>query len=118
MVGDYEHVVAKMAEQLLGVWCRCKKEDEEARARWRMCAGAVALIDIEFHPVPRTHVVSQKGPLDGADPPSFSVGVVDPAQSSRGVPVNLILQLTRRENSSVIKGETCRCCQTVPNVRL
>ena len=51
----------------------------------------------------RTHVASQKGPLDGADPPSFSVGVVDPAQSSQGVPINLTLQLTRRESSSVIR---------------
>ena len=41
---------------------------------------------------------SQKGPLDGArDPPSFSIGVVEPAHSSRDVPVNLTLQLTRRE---------------------
>ena len=39
-------------------------------------------VDIEFHPVLRTHAASQKGPLDGADPPSFSTGVVDPAQSS------------------------------------
>ena len=76
-------------------------------------------VDIEFHPVPRTHAASRKGPLDGAgDPPSFSTGVVDPAHSSRDVPVNLTLQLTRRENLSVIKGGTCRCCQTVPNVRL
>ena len=48
-------------------------------------------VDIEFHPVPRTHAASQKGPLDGADSPSFSVGVVDPAQSSQDVPVNLTL---------------------------
>ena len=41
---------------------------------------------------------SQKGLLDGArDPPNFSVGVVDPTHSSRDVPVNLTLQLTRRE---------------------
>ena len=39
---------------------------------------------------------SRKGPLDGAgDPPSFSVGMVDPAHFSRDVPVNLTLQLTR-----------------------
>ena len=37
-------------------------------------------VDTEFRPVPRTHAASQKGPLDGADPPSFSVGVVDPAK--------------------------------------
>ena len=67
-------------------------------------------VDTEFHPMPRTHAASRKGLLDGADPPSFSAGVVDPAQSSRGVPVNLTLQLTRRESSSVIKGGTCRCC--------
>ena len=45
----------------------------------------------------RTHAASRKGPLDSADPPSFSAGMVDPAQSSRDVPVNLTLQLTRRE---------------------
>ena len=73
---------------------------------------------IIFVSVPRTHAASRKGPLDGADPPSFSARVVDPAQSSRDVPVNLTLQLTRRESLSVIKGGTCRCCQTVPNVRL
>ena len=62
---------------------------------------------------------SRKGPLDGAgDPPSFSARVVDPTHSSRDVPVNLTLQLTRRESLSVIKGGTCRCCQTVPNVWL
>ena len=67
-----------------------------------------------FVSVPGTHVASQKGPLDGAgDPPSFSVGMVDPAHSSRDVPVNLTLQLTMRESLSVIKDETCRCCQTV-----
>ena len=70
-----------------------------------------------FVSVPRAHAASQKGPLDGVDPPSFSARVVDPAQSSRDVPVNLTLQLIRRENLSVIKGGTCRCCQTVPNVR-
>ena len=38
---------------------------------------------IEFHPVPRTHVASRKGPLDGAkDLPSFSARVVDPTHSS------------------------------------
>ena len=46
---------------------------------------------------------SRKGPFDGAgDSPSFSVGVVDPAHSSRDVPVNLTLQLTRRESLLVI----------------
>ena len=64
----------------------------------------------------RTHAASRKGPLDGADPSSFSAGVVDPARSSRDVPVNLTLQLIMRESSSVIKDGTCRCCQTVPNV--
>ena len=60
-------------------------------------------VDMEFHPVPRTHVASQKGPLDGAgDPPSFSAGVIDPTHSFRDVPVNLTLQLTRRESLSVI----------------
>ena len=59
-------------------------------------------VDTEFCHVPRTHAASRKGSLDGADPSSFSTGVVDPAQSSRGVPVNLTLQLTRRESLSVI----------------
>lgn len=71
-----------------------------------------------FASVPRTHAASRKGLLDGADPLGFSARVVDPAQSSRDVPVNLTLQLTRRESLSVIKGGTYRCCQTVPNVRL
>ena len=62
---------------------------------------------------------SQKGSLDGAgDPPSFSIGVIDPAYSSQDMPVNLTLQLTRRESLLVIKGGTCWCCQTVLNVRL
>ena len=60
-------------------------------------------VDTEFCPMPRTHVTSQKGPLDGAgDPRSFSTGMVDPAHSSRDMPVNLTLQLTRRESLSVI----------------
>ena len=71
-----------------------------------------------FISVLRTHAASRKGPLVGADPPSFSARVVDPTQSSRDMPINLTLQLTRRESSSVIKGGNCRCCQTVPNVRL
>ena len=50
-----------------------------------------------FCPVPRTHAASQKGPLDGVDPPSFSAGMVDPVHSSQDMPVNLTLQLTRRE---------------------
>ena len=56
-------------------------------------------VDMEFHPMLRTHVASQKGLLDRArDPPSFSVGMVDPAHSSRDMPVNLTLQLIRRES--------------------
>ena len=43
---------------------------------------------------------------------------VNHVHSSQDVPVNLTLQLTRRESLSVIKGGTCRCCQVVPNVRL
>ena len=35
-------------------------------------------VGTEFRPVLRTHAASRKGPLDGADPPSFSAGVVDP----------------------------------------
>ena len=42
-------------------------------------AYKLQLVDIEFRPVPRTHAASQKGPLDGADLPSFSTRVVDPA---------------------------------------
>ena len=40
MVEDYELAAAKMAEQLPDdvVW-GVRKEDEEARARWGMCAG-------------------------------------------------------------------------------
>ena len=34
-------------------------------------------VDTEFRPMPRTHVASWKGLLDGVDPPSFSTGVVD-----------------------------------------
>ena len=76
-------------------------------------------VDTEFRSVPRTHVASRKGLLDEAgDPPSISATVVDPAHSSRDMSVNLTLQLTRRESLSAIKGETCGCCQTVPNVRL
>lgn len=37
-------------------------------------------VDTKSHSVPRTHAASRKGPLDGADPPSFSAGMVDPAQ--------------------------------------
>ena len=48
-------------------------------------------VDTEFCPMPRTHAASQKGLLYGVDPPSFSTGVVDPTQSSRGMPVNLTL---------------------------
>ena len=41
---------------------------------------------------------SRKGLLDGAgDLPSFNAGIIDPAHSSRDVPVNSTLQLTRRE---------------------
>ena len=40
-------------------------------------------VDTEFRPVPRTHAASRKGPLDGADPPSFSARVVDPTQLPR-----------------------------------
>ena len=42
---------------------------------------------------------SQKGLLDEAgDPPSFNAGIIDPTCFSRDVPVNLTLQLTRRES--------------------
>ena len=51
-----------------------------------------------FRSMLRTHAASRKGPLDGAvDPPGFSAGMVDPAQFSRDVPVNLTLQLIKRE---------------------
>ena len=60
-------------------------------------------VDTKFRPMPRKHVASQKGPLDGAgDPSSFNARVVDPAHSSRDMPVNLTLQLTKRESLSVI----------------
>ena len=76
-------------------------------------------VGTKFRPVLRTHAASRKGLLDGAvDPPSFSTGVVGPVHSSQDVLVNWTLQLTRRESLSVIKGGTCRCYQTVPNVRL
>ena len=46
---------------------------------------------------------SRKGLLNGAgDPPGFNAGMIDPASSSRDVPVNLTLQLTRRESLSGI----------------
>ena len=46
---------------------------------------------------------SRKGPLDGAgDSPSFNTGMVDPAHSSRDMPVNLTLQLIGGESLSVI----------------
>ena len=60
-------------------------------------------VDTEFLSCVEGTRASWKGPLDGArDPPSFSAGVVDPTHSSRDVPVNLTLQLTRRESLSVI----------------
>ena len=63
----------------------------------RMC------VDMEISSRAKGTQASQKGPLDGArDSPSFSVGIVDPAYSSRDMPVNLTLQLTRRESLSVI----------------
>ena len=63
-------------------------------------------VDTEFSSRTEGTRASRKGPLDGAgDPPSFSAGVVNPAHSSRDVPVNLTLQLTMRESLSVIKGE-------------
>ena len=70
----------------------------------RQGLGCVLMLSTQnFCPVPRTHAASRKGLLDGAvDPPSFSVGMVDPAHSSRDTPVNLTLQLIRRESLSVI----------------
>ena len=43
MVGDYEIAVAQVVEQFRVMWCGRKEEDEEVRARWGMCAGAVDL---------------------------------------------------------------------------
>ena len=37
-------------------------------------------VDTKSRFVPRTHAASRKGPLGRADPPSFSAGMVDPAQ--------------------------------------
>ena len=51
----------------------------------------------------RRHIASQKDLLDGArDPLGFNAGVTDPTNSSRDVPVNFTLQLTRRESLLVI----------------
>ena len=61
-------------------------------------ANSSKLSTQNFRPMPRTHTASRKGLLDGAvDPPSFSARMVDPAHSSRDMPVNLTLQLPRRE---------------------
>ena len=58
----------------------------------------MSCVDTEFSSRAEDTRASRKDPLDGAgDPSSFSAGVVDPAHSSRDVPVNLTLQLTRRE---------------------
>ena len=47
----------------------------------------------------RQHMASRKDLLDGPrDLLSFHVGITDPTYSSRGVPVNLTLQLTKRES--------------------
>ena len=60
-------------------------------------------VDMEFSSCAEGTRASRKGPLDGAeDLPSFSIGVVDPAHSSQDVPVNLTLQLIRRESLLVI----------------
>ena len=60
-------------------------------------------VDMEISSRAEGTRASRKGPLDGArDPSSFSAGVVDPSHFSRDVPVNLTLQLTRRESLSVI----------------
>ena len=48
-------------------------------------------------------MANQKDLLDGArDPLGFNAGITDHTYSSGDVPVNLTLQLTRRENLSVI----------------
>ena len=58
----------------------------------------MGVVDTEFLSCAEGTRASRKGPLDGAeDPLSFSAGVVNPAYSSRDVPVNLTLQLIRRE---------------------
>ena len=60
-------------------------------------------VDKEFSSHAEGTRASWKGPLDRAgDPPSFSIGVIDPVRSSRDVLVNLTLQLTRRESLLVI----------------
>ena len=56
----------------------CTKGTNHDSTDW-MVPGTSTSVDTEFHPVPRTHAASRKGPLDGADPPSFSARVVDPA---------------------------------------
>ena len=44
----------------------------------RVCQKCVSIQN--FVSVLRTHAASRKGPLDGADPPSFSARVINPAQ--------------------------------------
>ena len=61
-----------------------------------------AIVGIEIHVVPGTRA-SQKGLLDGVgDPLGFNAGIIDPAYYSRDVPINLTLQLIRRESLLVI----------------
>ena len=49
-------------------------------------------VDMEFLSCAEDTRASRKGLLDGAvDPPSFNVGMVDPAHSSEDMPVNLTL---------------------------
>ena len=60
-------------------------------------------VDMEFSSRAEGTRARRKDPLDGArDPPSFSIGMVDPVCSSQDVLVNLTLQLTKRESLSVI----------------
>ena len=57
--------------------------------------------------------------LDGAgDPPGFNAGIIDPVYSFRDVPVNLTLQLIRREFISNLRWNIPVCAQTVPSVPL
>ena len=62
---------------------------------------------------------SRKGLLDGAgDPPGFNAGIIDPVYSFRDVPVNLTLQLIRREFISNLRWNMLVFAQTVSSVPL
>ena len=61
-----------------GQWLGAIGEGAGPMATCRVRLHPWCVLTQNFHPMPRTHAASQKGPLDEADLPSFSVGVVDP----------------------------------------